>query len=226
MNNKAFRWIAPGVASLATVVGLGGLTMAEEADREPSSPQPAVHFRGLINDYTPSAAVTAGGPYEMRGKWSLDVDLRHSTAKFSAEMNMETSDYGITQTIVVNGVTQPSVNKDDPTTRGAHTHHISMTDGVVSSDWSSCPTFKPPVTGGFVVTGTAFITGNGGPAPFGNPSPLTLCVLGGTTVKYSNMTVTLGLPATKHFGVQPIHGVVVWCAAKREQKSEDCTVAE
>lgn len=149
-----------------------------------------------------------------------------STAKFSAEMNMETSDYGITQTIVAHGVTQPSVNKDDPTTRGTHTHHISMTDGVVTSDWSSCPTFKPFVTGGFVVIGTAFIAGNGGPAPFGNPSPLTLCVLGGTTVKYSNMTVTLGVPATKHFGVQPIHGVVVWCAGKREQKSEDCTVEE
>ncbi len=131
--------------------------------------RPPVHFHGLINDYTPSAAVTAGGPYEMRGKWSLEVDHRHATAEFSAEINMETSDYGITQTIVVNGVTQPSVNKDDPTTRGAHTHHISMTDGVVTSDWSSCPKFKPAVTEGFVVTGTAFITGNGSPRPVWQP---------------------------------------------------------
>lgn len=130
----------------------------------------------------------------MRGKWSSDVDLRHSSATFSAGMNMETSDYGITQTIVVNGVTQSSVNKDDPATRGAHTHHISMTDGVVTSDWSSCPTFKAPVTGEIVVTGTAFITGNGGPAPLGNPSPLTLCVLGGTTIKYSNMTLISSYP--------------------------------
>jgi hypothetical protein len=226
MKNKPLRWLAPGVASLATVAGLGGLTLALAADRAPPPPPPPVHYRGLINDYTPSAAVTTGGPYEMRGKWALEVDQRHATATFSAEMNMETSDYGITQTIVVNGVTQPSVNKDDPTTRGAHTHHISMTDGVVTTDWSACPKFKPAVTEGFVVTGTAFITGNGGPAPFGNPSPLTLCVLGGTAVKYANITMTLGLPATAHFGVQPIHGVVVWCAGAWELESKDCTVQE
>lgn len=217
MKNKASRWIAPGVASLATVAGLGGLTLALAADRMPPPPSPPAHYRGLINDYTPSAAVTVGGPYEMRGTWSLDVDLQHSTGTFSAEMNMETSDYGIAQ---------GNVDKDAPKTRGAHTHHISMTDGVITSDWSSCPTFKPPVIDGFVITGPAVITGNGSPAPFGNPSTLTLCVLGGTTVKYSNITFTLGLPASGHFGVQPIHGVVVWCAGAREFESRDCTVQE
>ena len=169
----------------------------------------------MLNDYTPSDAVTKGGPYEMHGKWSLDVDHRHGTAKFFAEMNMETSDFGITQ---------GTVPKDDPTKRGAHTHHISMTDGVVTTDWSGCPAFSPVVTGGFVVTGSAIVTGNGSSAPFGNPSTITLCVLGGTYVKYSNFALTFAAPATKHFGRQAIHGVVVWCGGQWERTSEDCTV--
>ena len=52
-----------------------------------------VHFSGMINDYSPSTV--AGGPYEIRGEWSLDV-VRGGTANFSADMTMETSDYGIT----------------------------------------------------------------------------------------------------------------------------------
>jgi len=215
------KWTVFGICVLVAAIGLGGLTLALAGDRSP--PAPPVHYRGLLNDYTPSAAVTTGGPYEMRGKWALDVYERRGTAKFSAEMNMETSDYGITQ---LNSAGQPTVNKDDPTTRGAHTHHISVTDGVVGTDWTGCPKFSPAVTGGFVVTGTAFITGNGSPAPFGNPSPITLCILGGASVKFANFTMTLGAPATKHFGIQPIHGVVVWCAAAWELSSEDCSVQE
>jgi hypothetical protein len=186
-------------------------------DRDRPSPPPR-HFSGLINDYTPSAAVVGGGPYEMRGKWSLDVDERQGTARFSGVMNMETSDYGIAQ---------GTVNKDDPNTRGAHTHHITMTDGIVTADWAaSCPKFSPAVIDGFVVTGSAFVTGNGSGAPFGNPSPLTVCVLGGTAVTFSNITLTFGTPATKHFGTQAIHGVVTRCTGRSGNRSHDCTVEE
>lgn len=185
-------------------------------DRDRPSPPPR-HFSGLINDYTPSAAVVGGGPYEMRGKWSLAVDQR-GTANFSAVMNMETSDYGIVQ---------GTVNKDDPTTRGAHTHHIGMTDGIVTADWASrCPKFSPAATDGFVVTGSAFVTGNGSAAPFGNPSPLTVCVLGGTAVTFSNITLNFGKPAANHFGLQAIHGVVARCTGRGEKRSHDCTVDE
>src|SRR5258708_7645421 len=147
----------------------------------------------------------------MHGNWSLEVDEQRGTTRFEAAMNMETSDYGITQ---------GNVNKDDPAaTRGAHTHHIVMTDGVISTDWMTiCPVFSPAVTNGFVVTGTAFVTGNGSPAPFGNPSPLTLCILGGGNVKYSNFTMAFGPKASGHFGTQAIHGVVL--------KWADCTVDE
>lgn len=204
------------IAVLLSAVGLGGLTQDQAGDRDRLS-QPAHHFSGLINDYTPSAAVVGGGPYEMRGKWSLDLDERRGTVEFSAALNMETSDYGIAQ---------GTVNKDDPTTRSAHTHHISMTDGIVTDDWATrCPKFSPAVIDGFVVTGSAFVTGNGGPAPFGNPSPLTVCVLGGANVKFSNISLMFGKPAANHFGSQAIHGVVAKCTG-RGHESHDCTVEE
>jgi len=31
-----------------------------------------VHFKGVINDYSPSNV--SGGPWEIRGTWSLDVE--------------------------------------------------------------------------------------------------------------------------------------------------------
>ena len=215
MKNNAPKWVVLGSAVLVSAATASGLSLAEE--QPPSSALP-VHFIGLINDYTPSAAVTKGGPYEMRGKWSLDIDERRGPARFSAAMNMETSDYGIVQN---------TVNKDEPATRGAHTHHISMTDGMVSTDWAAkCPVFSPPVTDGFVITGTATITGNGGPPPFGNPSPITICVLGGADVKFSNVTLAFGMPASNHFGTQAIHGVVVRCSSSFGHESKDCSVSD
>jgi hypothetical protein len=217
MKKVTIGGIAGGIAVLMAAGVSGNIYAAFAGDRDAPAPLP-VHYRGLINDYTPSAAVVKGGPYEMRGKWSLDVDERRGKATFSAAMNMETSDYGITQN---------TVNKDDPTTRGAHTHHISMTDGMVSDDWAtSCPTFSPPVSGGFVVTGPVYITGNGGPAPFGNPSTLTICVLGAKNVAFSNITLTFSPPANTHFGKQAIHGVVVTCGGPWERESQDCTVQQ
>jgi hypothetical protein len=213
MKNTALRWVVRDLAILSVATGLGGSTLALAGDPEESQP---VHYSGLINDYTASAATIKGGPYEMRGRWSLDVDQRHGTARFSAALNMEVSDYGITQ---------GSVNKDDPTTRNAHTHHILM-NGTVSSDWStSCPQFNPaPVSGGFVVTGPATITGNGGPPPFGSSAMLTVCVLGAANVEFANLTMQFGAPANTHFGTQWIHGVVSGCEGHWERESKDCSV--
>jgi hypothetical protein len=215
MRHQDLKWAGSGLALLAAF----GFTEAMAGDsahaRRDTLP---VHYSGLLNDHTPSAAIVRGGPYEMRGKWSLQVDERRSTGKFSATMDMQTSDYGIVQ---------GTVNKDDPTTRGAHTHHISMTDGVLTLDWPArCPQFAPAVTEGFAITGTAFVTGNGAPAPFGNPTPFTVCVLGGVSVKYSNVTITFGTPASNHFGTQPIHGVVLWCTGRLLRPSSDCSLEE
>ena len=159
-----------------------------------------VHFSGLINDYSPSTV--SGGPYEIRGEWSLDV-VPGGTANFSADVNMETSDYGITS------ATQ--VDPTNPATRSPHTHHITMTNVTVSYDTSVCPANNPPTTvSGLVVNGTATTTGNGGPASFESKgaSTLQVCIMGGSELSFSNLTMVYTGPATGHFGPQPIHGVV------------------
>jgi hypothetical protein len=159
-----------------------------------------VRFSGVINDYSPSTV--SGGPYEIRGDWSLDVQ-RGGTANFSADLNMETSDYGIA------GATQ--VDPANPATRSPHTHHISMTNATVSYNTSTCPANSPPTTvSGLMVTGTAPTTANGGPSPFdpNNTSTIQFCIMGGPGVSYSNVTLVYSGLATTHFGSQPIHGVV------------------
>lgn len=215
MSNKALSGIVRDLAILAVATGLGGFTLAMAGEREEPPP---VHYHGLLNDYTASAAVVKGGPYEMRGRWSLDVNERRGTARFSAQMNMENSDYAIVQ---------GTVDKDGiaPKTRGAHTHHIVMTEGTFSTDWAaSCPQFAQPVTGGFVVTGPAYITVNGGTTPFANPTTVTICVTGGSEVAYSNFTMTMNGPATGHFGLLPIHGVVLGCRGPWDHESQDCSL--
>src|ERR1700722_14412949 len=118
-------------------------------------------------------------------------------------MMMETSYYGIT------GATQ--VDPLNPLTRSPHTHHISVTNATVSYDTTVCPANNPPTTGtGLVVTGAATTTGNGSPAAFESKgsSTLQVCIIGGSQVDFSNMTLVYSGPATGHFGPQPIHGVI------------------
>lgn len=209
---NTLRRMAGGLAILAAVSGLGGLSAAEE-----SQPRLPIHYVGFLNDFTPSTV--KNGPYEMRGKWTLDLDPRRGSSRFTAEMDMETSDYGVT-----NNVVDPAI----PTSRGAHTHHILMTDGKINTvDWATiCPAFIPALPAashGFVITGSAYITVNGGMTPFANPSPMTLCVMGGELVQFSNITILMGTPASGHFGTFPIHGVILRCAGPWEFESKDCT---
>lgn len=219
--------IALALAAVAMLgIGVIGLPRAQAADGS----RLAASFSGLLNDYTPSSAAVAGSPYEMHGKWSLQLSER-GAATFSAEMTMETADFANTDP------------NHDPTKLGPHTHHISVTDGVIHDDptdpinWKTqCPTFKPPVAGGFVVTGTAYVTGNGGTPPFGNPSLVTICVLGGApnpmvtgaqaVVEFSNLTLKFapGSRASTHFGTQAINGVVARCERPRSPQSSDCKV--
>lgn len=193
----------------AVMLGIcaGGSTAAV-ADDHPLPQQ----LRGWLNDYSPGSV--KGGPYEMRAEWSLDLHGASGKASFSAAMNMETSDWGISKGIV---------DPDDPVTRGAHTHHITVTNGIVSRDTSVCPTFSPATSGGFVVTGAARITGNGSPAPFdasGNTAQI--CISGGSKVQLSNITFTLTGAATGHFGAQAIRGVVTCTWPSRERTHGLC----
>ena len=166
----------------------------------------AVHFSGLINDYSPLSASVKGSPWEMHGQWTMDLYPQRETADFAADMTM--SGFGTTPAGSVDP-TQPLVNP--------HTHHIRLTNVSISWDMSNCPTYLPPATKtGFQLSGTvSLLTGNGSIAPFETDPPsstLQVCVTGGSEVRYSltnsNITLVFGGPATMHFGPQAIHGVV------------------
>ena len=80
-----------------------------------------------------------------------------------------------------------------------------------------CPANNPPTTGqGVVVTGTATTTGNGSPASFEakGASTVQVCITGGSTTPFSNLSLVYTGPATSHFGPQAIHGVVSRVSAK------------
>jgi hypothetical protein len=165
-----------------------------------------VFFNGLLHDYSPSTV--PGGTYEMRGEWSIAID-RSGTSTFTADIAMETSDYGITDTT--------QVDPANPATRSPHTHHVTIANATVSYDMSVCPANSPPTAApGVVVTGNATITANGGPAPFDpkGVSTLQVCITGGSQVQFSNITLVYSGPATSHFGPQPIHGVVTRVSTK------------
>lgn len=191
MKSNAVAWTAKVVVGLVLAVAIGALA-------EPRNPR---RFSGVINDYTPiSGGMTA---WEVRGPWSLKLNGESGTADFSAALTMELSVLG-----------QPSANVSAASLT-QHTHHITMKDAAVSFETvetSDCPKFNPPTSGSvLVVTGNASVTANGGLPPFaptGEPSPLTVCVGGGTLVTYANITLQFGLPASNHFGSQAIHGVV------------------
>jgi hypothetical protein len=208
MNSKALRSTISVVAVVILAVGISARAQA---------PAPT-HFSGLINDYSPETiSGKLVGPWEMHGKWSLDLKGRSGLADFSAEMTMELSDHAM-EVAIANALAAGAVPPtfDDPETRTPHTHHITMKDAKVSYPAAGvCPNYPPPTNTtnpGFMLTGPAYITGNGGPAPFSKNdtvlSMLQVCVNGGSDVPYSNVTLVFGAPASGHFGTQAIHGVV------------------
>ncbi|MGH8237920.1 MAG: hypothetical protein ACREXP_12970, partial [Steroidobacteraceae bacterium] len=65
MRHQDLKRAACGMAVLVAPLAFG-LTeaLAGDRDRGPSNTLP-VHYSGLLNDHTPSAAIVKGGPYEM-----------------------------------------------------------------------------------------------------------------------------------------------------------------
>jgi len=155
-------------------------------------------FSGVINDFTP-ASISPGGPWEVRGPWSLVVkgkyDRPDCKADFSAALTMERSDLGVMQ----NGGGDLNNSMD----RMAHTHTIKLVNGDVTA-----------IPGGIQVTGVATVTANGVfPPPFGSVLPtLTIEIVGSTgesSIPFSNVSLAFTNPAAGHFGTAPLHGVVV-----------------
>ena len=181
MKSKAAGWMVGVITVLALAAGTGALAQNSKQ----------IKFSGTINDYTPAST---GGPWEVRGHWTLIVNERSGKADFSAALTMERSDLGVMQ----NG----GGDLNNPADRNAHTHHITLVAGEVST-----------ITGGFRVTTSkdATITGNGAlPPPFGSGlSPMTIDITGGNSVTFSNIAMSFGdTSAINHFGMNPLHGVV------------------
>jgi hypothetical protein len=179
MKSKAFEWV-PRIIPVLVLTSIAALAQNATPKR----------FSGVINAYSPQTTSTTGttGPYEIRGPWSMKLKGDSGKADFFAALDMELSDGWV--------ITENNSNFD-PNARGAHTHHISLIDGVVTTI----------STGGLQITGTATITLNGSPAPV-SPSPVTIEITGGTIVEFSNITLTFGVPGSNHFGTEPLPGVV------------------
>jgi len=142
-------------------------------------------FNGLINDHT----VPGAGSWELHGVWTLEIKRESGKADFTAALTMERSDYFF--------VVNPGADPSNLAVRNAHTHHVAVTAGLVTY-----------IANGFRVTGPATLTGNGATPPFGTNSTLQLDVTGGNLVMYSNIALTFGGDAAKHFGSEPLAGVV------------------
>ena len=206
--------LAVRVSSLLLLVS-GTCALADE--RAPT------HFSGVINDYTLSNV--AGGPYEMHGQWSMDLRRQWGTTDYSADFSADLTMAAIaTALVTVATLPNGTIAVQAQGGVGAHTHHIKLTNIMVTQDMTGCPTYKTnPSTTGFQVNGTvSLMTGNGSNAPFETTPPsstLQVCVTGGTEIAYSNVTLVFGGPPTtavSHFGTQAIHGVVRKASDDRE----------
>ena len=190
MKSKAFKWTSRTIAVLVLAVSVG--VLAQDSENQALNGAFVTTFSGVIDAYSPrtiaTATAPATGPYEIHGPWTLTLDTSSERADFSAAVNMELSDgWALT------------LNKGDfdPKDRNAHTHHITLVDAHVAQLPNN----------GLEIYGIATITLNGNPAPV-SPSPLVIKITGGTDVEYSNITLTFGTPGSKHFGPEPLPGVV------------------
>jgi len=190
MKSKTLFLAVCVVAALLLV----GVTSASAQERRP------VHFSGVINDYAPIAGGTTA--WELHGPWSLTLNEEAGTANFSASLTMGLSVLGQSPTNV------------QAVTLSQHTHNITMKDATVTYNPTDCPaapTGTPAYTARIAIAGTASVFANGSTAPFGQYSQLQVCIAGGTAapdVQFSNITLVFQSPAAKHFGPQPIHGLV------------------
>jgi len=144
-------------------------------------------YNGSIHDHS----IANAGAWELHGVWTLTLKGRSNKADFSAALSMEHGDYWFLS------MPNPPADPNSVMARNPHTHHISITDGLVTV-----------ITNGFRVSGPAVLTGNGATPGFGTSSTMNVDITGGNLVPESNITVTFFGDAVKHFGSEPYAGVV------------------
>jgi hypothetical protein len=140
----------------------------------PARAQSAVVARvdGTFHDYT--ADLDGSGAWQLVGDWSGTLRA----------------------TGVVDVLASISMVRADNLSRQAHTHHVTLVDGIVSV-----------IANGYRITGAAMITSNGAAAGFSG-SPVIVDITGGPAVPLAKVALTFQGAAVSHFGDQPIEGVV------------------
>jgi hypothetical protein len=190
MKEKTLLW----AVRVVLVLTMAAVTVLLAQDTRPD------HLRGVINDYAPITGGTTA--WELHGPWSLTLNEDAGTANFSASLTMGLSVLGQSPTNV------------QAVSLSQHTHYITMKDATVTYNPTDCPAAPagtPAYTARIEINGTASVFANGSVAPFGQYSQLQVCIAGGTgapDVQFSNITLVFQNPAAKHFGPQPIHGLV------------------
>jgi hypothetical protein len=192
MKNRKLWWAASVVAVVALAAGISAVAQSGTPTR----------FSGVINDYAPVAGNTTA--WELHGPWSLSLNKETGKAHFSAALTMGLSAVGQSSTALAD------------ITLAQHTHNISM-DGQVTYNPTDCPAHAattPGYTARIEISDSASVFANGNVPPFGQFSPLQVCISGGIVepnqpiVPFSNITLVFGGGAGTHFGTQAIHGVV------------------
>jgi hypothetical protein len=169
---KTMLWRAALLVTIALAASGRGVAGAEGLEGRRGHEK---RFRGVIDDYEEISA-TNTMVWHIWGEWSLRVKGDSGKAEFSAALAM--------------------IHPDD-TPRGAHTHHVWLSDGEVTN-----------IPNGIRISGSAVITGNGSLAAFSGSS-VQVDLTGGSSVPSSNVGLTFGGDAAaKHFGDHPFHGVV------------------
>jgi len=186
-----------------TALVVAGVASTSAQDSRPG------RISGVIHDYAPTGVTAPDGTptaWELHGPWNLTFD-KSGTAHFSTSLTMGLSVLG-----------QSSTDIQD-TILAQHTHNITM-DGTVTYNPTDCPAAAaatPAYTARIEIKSSgagASVFANGNVPPFGQFSPLQVCLSGGVVkpnepiVPLSNITLVFGGGAAGHFGGFPIHGAV------------------
>jgi len=168
-----------GVALALTTLFLTGGAL--QGDSNPN------RFEGVINDFSPPSTNPAG-PYLVSGPWSLQLHPA-GKANFDASLTMVRS-----TCLLVSG--NPICV--DEAQRNFHTHHVQMTDGLVSMVGTT-----------LVVNGAATVTSNGSQPPVLAGSAVRIEISGGTLLAPTNIKLFFVGGAAGHFTAEPYDGVVL-----------------
>ncbi|HXI14634.1 MAG TPA: hypothetical protein VNM92_18605 [Thermoanaerobaculia bacterium] len=168
---------------VAVVLALSGQGLAQSAA--------PTELRGRIHDYL----LTNDERWHVSGEWSLQLK-GDSRGDFSAAL-----------------IGVPRDNPPRFPVSVAHTHHVSIVEGVVA--------ITENANGNSILTisGPGTFAGNGNLQSAFSGSRVQVTIKGGNAISYSNFEMIIGPPAsTSHYGTETFHGVVTQAPGPRRRR--------